>query len=119
MSFTSLYFGNQQEARLGPLPIPHSDVGPTTALTLAEPLRFTDMTLTNRTASPITISVWIVPSGDSFSNDNILLGSVNLAGNDLITYNNLNIPLNHGDVISFNASAVGINFFGTLSRRNR
>ena len=117
MSFTSLYFGNQQEARLGPLPIPTG--APALALTLAEPLRFTDMTLTNRTASPITLDVWVVPKGDSVSNNNVLLGTVNLPGHDLITYNSLNIPLNQQDTIWFEASGAGVNFFGTLSRRNR
>ena len=116
MSFTSLYFGNQQEARLGPLPVP---IVAGLALTLAEALRFTDMTLANRTASPITVSVWVVPQGDTRSNDNLLLGTYNLPGNDIVTFNNLNIPLNLQDTIWTLASGAGVNFFGTLSRRNR
>ena len=116
MSFTSLYFGNQQEARLGPLPIPDTL---SLALTLAEPLRFTDMTISNRTAGALQVSVWIVPAGDLASNDNALIQGVNLPPNDVVTYNNLNIPLNQQDQIWFSASAAGLNFFGTLTRRNR
>lgn len=107
--------GNLKEDRLGPTEIP---VGLTTAFTAPEPFRLTNITLTNRSAGALTVTVYVVPAGASAANANILLGTVNLPGHDLLVYT-FNIPLFLQDTIQYIASGPGINFFATITREGR
>lgn len=112
----TLFFGNQQEARLGPLAVTSTL---TTILVSAEPLRLTDILLSGVTASPITVSLWLVPAGTTIDSSQKLLGDVNVIPNSPVTWSELNIPLNHQDELQIQSSQDGVNFFGTISRRNR
>src|SRR5206468_2589859 len=86
----SLFFGNLQENRIGPTEIP---VVLTTALNAAEPLRFTNVLLANRTAGPITVTVHVVPVGSVASDATKVVPDVNVPPNDNLVFV-FEIPLN-------------------------
>jgi len=112
---TSLFFGNLQENRIGPEEIP---VTLTTALDAAEPLRFTNVLLANRSSVPITVTVHVVPVGSVASDATKVVPDVNVPPNDNIVFV-FEIPLNMNDLIQYVASDAGVNFIGTISRRHR
>jgi len=122
MSYPAL--GNQQEFRLGP------EVAPAvlgTLLTVAEPLFWSGVILTNTTAGALTYTAYLVAPGSVAVAANQMIPGVNVPPNDTLSYGfpGDGIPISGGgvppanDTIQHVASGVGLNVTAVLSRRNR
>jgi hypothetical protein len=107
-------------AREGEMSFPER-VGPTqistslaTLRTIAQPERLLGIVLTNTTAGALTVTVYIVPSGQAAGAGNQLFGTLNVPANDVVVQA-FNIPLRSGDSIQAIASGTGVNFWGTVT----
>lgn len=110
--------GNQNDGRLGPAAAP---TGLATLTTLAEPLFFKSVVLSNTTAAPITYTAHVVEVGAVASAVTQVVPGVSIPPNDTLTYEfgKDGIPMRANETVQHIASDVGLNVTAMFSRRDR
>ena len=110
-----LLAGNQNEGRLGPVEIPTVQG---TLVTFAEPLKVTNIDLSNTNAAARTVTIHLVPTGAAIVASQQVIPGMNVAPNDKVILV-VNWPVDLGDRLVYVASGVGVNLNGAVQRRHR
>lgn len=97
--------------RIGPTPLTTTA---STLITIPQPTRWTDLFVANRSGAPVTVSIWLLAAGETASDDNLIIPTVNLPASDVIVYR-FNIPLAMGDRLVGQGNTAGLNVILTLS----
>jgi len=110
--------GNQKDGRLGPAAAP---TGLATLVTLAEPLLFKSVVLSNTTAGPLTYTAHVVGVGGTAGAATQVVPGVTIPSNDTLTYEfgKDGVPMIANETIQHIASGGGLNVTAVFSRSNR
>jgi hypothetical protein len=99
--------------RIGPVSL---GSGNATLFTAPQRLLLTDLIFTNSSASPVTVTLNIVPPGGTAQVSNRLISALSVGANDLYVLTEQKVPIEQGEMIQALASTGAVvNMIGVLT----